>query len=161
MNGVERTDERVRATAEVFTPTALVIEMLSTIPLEYFAPGRRVFDPACGDGQFLVAAKWVKILAHGASEDAALEDIFGIDIMRDNVDLCRRRLGGGTILMGNALDPFAYLDGQTAAEREAMVALFSDTPIVGRVKKLPFHPRKPGSRRRLPPTPIQPELTLL
>src|SRR4051812_46621667 len=120
MHGVERTVERVRATGEVFTPTRLVIEMVAELPVSTFAPGQRVLDPACGDGQFLVAAKWVKVLAHAMTEQAALGDIYGIDIMRDNVDLCRRRLGGGTIVMGNALDPFEELDGQTDAERELM-----------------------------------------
>lgn len=148
MHGVERTVERVRATGEVFTPTPLVIEMISGIPLETFAPGRTVLDPACGDGQFLVAAKWVKILAHEMSERAALADLYGIDIMRDNVDLCRRRLGGGTIVMGNALNPFEVLEGQTDAERELMRALFVEGPFDGRVKKVPFHERKPRTPRR-------------
>lgn len=148
MHGVERAIERVRATGEVFTPTSLVIEMLSGIPLETFAPGRTVLDPACGDGQFLVAAKWVKVLAHHMTEPAALGDLYGIDIMRDNVDLCRRRLGGGTIVMGDALNPFALLDGQTNAEHELMKALFADGPFEGRVKKAPFHERKPRTRRR-------------
>src|SRR5664280_1069227 len=93
MRGVELTVERVQATGEVFTPTALVIEILAGVPLERFAPGRTILDPACGDGQFLVAAKWVKVLHHGMTEADALTDIYGVDIMRDNVDLCRRRLG--------------------------------------------------------------------
>lgn len=146
MNGVERTVERVRATGEVFTPTDLVIEMIGGVPLERFAPGETVLDPACGDGQFLVAAKWVKVLAHGMSEADALEDLYGIDIMRDNVDLCRRRLKGGTIVMGNALDPSATLDGQTEGERSLMRVLFGDGPLVRTTKKA-FHIRKPRTRR--------------
>lgn len=147
MQGVERTVERIRATGEVFTPTALVIEMISAIPLTMFEPGRTVLDPACGDGQFLVAAKWVKVLAHDMSERAALGDLYGIDIMRDNVDLCRRRLGGGTIVMGNALNPFEVLEGQTDAEHELMRALFADPFPDGRVKKAPFRARKASTRR--------------
>jgi SAM-dependent methyltransferase len=142
MEGVERTVARVRATGEVFTPTDLVVEMVKRIPLEQFAPGRTVLDPACGDGQFLAAAKWIKVLHHGMTEQAALADIYGIDIMRDNVDLCRRRLGGGTIVMGNTLNPFAALDGQTDEERQLMRSLFADGPFDRPVKKRPFHPRK-------------------
>ena len=127
MQGVERTVERVRATGEVFTPTPLVISMLQRIPLARFAPGKRVLDPACGDGQFLAAAKWVKVIAFGMSEDEALSDIYGVDIMRDNVDLCRRRLGGGTIVMGNSLDPLARIKGQTKEDRKLMRALFSES----------------------------------
>lgn len=147
MHGVERTVERVRATGEVFTPTDLVVEMMCAIPLDRFAPGKTVLDPACGDGQFLVAAKWVKVHGHGMSEAEALRDIYGIDIMRDNVDLCRRRLGGGTIVMGSALDPFAKLNGQTDEERLLMRTLFADGPFEPTTKKKPFHERKPRTRR--------------
>jgi hypothetical protein len=147
MYGIERTVERVRATGEVFTPTDLVIEMVAGVPVERFAPGKTVLDPACGDGQFLVAAKWLKVLAHGMSEVDALEDVYGIDIMRDNVDLCRRRLNGGTIVMGNALDPFAFLDGQTEQERSLMRELFGDGPFDRTTKKKAFHVRKPPTRR--------------
>jgi hypothetical protein len=123
MAGVERTVERVRATGEIFTPSALVIEMLKNIPLKDLAPGLAVLDPACGDGQFLVGVKWAKVFLHGMSEDAALRDIYGIDIMRDNVDLCRRRLGGGTIVQGDVLAPERELAGQTAEDRTLVRAL--------------------------------------
>ena len=131
MEGVERTLERVALTAEVFTPTDLVLEMLSRLPLELLRPGKSVLDPACGDGQFLVAAKWLKILHFGATESEALADLFGIDIMRDNVDLCLRRLGGGTIVMGDALNPTLHLAGQTEEEHRTMKALFSEQSAQG------------------------------
>ena len=134
MSGVERTVDRVKATGEIFTPSQLVLEMLKYCGIEVLAPGRTVLDPACGDGQFLVAAKWVKIIHHGMSEKDALLDIFGIDIMRDNVDLCERRLGGGTILMGNALKPLERLDGQHEWEYLMMTELF-DEPVVSTRKK--------------------------
>ena len=124
MAGVERTVERVAATGEVFTPTALVLEMLQSQPPATFGPGRTVLDPACGDGQFLVAVKWLKVLLHGMTEDAALRDIYGVDIMRDNVDLCRRRLGGGTIVLGNTLKPRLRLPEQTDDEHRTMLRLF-------------------------------------
>ena len=120
MEGVERTVDRVRATGEVFTPNALVLEILRGIPLDEFRPGANVLDPACGDGQFLVAAKHVKMLFFGMTESAALAEIFGIDIMRDNVELCRRRLGGGTVVHGDALHPEADLEGQSAWDRACM-----------------------------------------
>ena len=33
------------------------------------------------------------------------EDIYGIDIMQDNVDLCIKRLGGGNIYCDDSLNP--------------------------------------------------------
>lgn len=148
MDGVERTVERVRATGEIFTPTPLVIEMLQYVDLEVFAPGRSVLDPACGDGQFLVAAKWIKVYEHGMSEQAALSDLYGVDIMRDNVDLCRRRLGGGTIVMGDALRPSRELDGQTSEERDLMLTLFSEASTRTRKKVRPEGRRQRAQRRR-------------
>lgn len=124
MNGIERTVSRVRANGEVFTPTALVIEILRNCDLGVLAPGKTVLDPACGDGQFLCAAKWLKILHFGMEEAAALGELYGVDIMRDNVDLCARRLGGGTILMGDTLKPARRLEGQTDDEWHKMQELF-------------------------------------
>lgn len=152
MAGVERTVERVRATGEIFTPSALVIEMLQYTDLALFAPGKTVLDPACGDGQFLVAAKWIKIYHHGMSESEALGDLYGVDIMRDNVDLCLRRLGGGTIVMGDALKPGQHLDGQTDEERATMLALFDEAPtkIRKKARVAGTKPRKPQTRRKPP-----------
>lgn len=127
MSGVDRMSERVKKTGEVFTPTALVIEMLQKMleqDPDVFAPGKTVIDPACGDGQFLVPVKWFKMLHHGMFEEDALNDIYGVDIMRDNVDLCKKRLGGANIIMGNTLDPYARFDEQTPDEHELMLKWF-------------------------------------
>jgi SAM-dependent methyltransferase len=130
MKGVERAVERVRKNGEIFTPSDLVVEMLRGLPLETFEPGRTVLDPACGDGQFLVAAKWIKVLHHGMSEASALDDIYGIDIMRDNVDVCVRRLGGGTIVVGDALNPARVIPGQSPADIATMARLFGAAPAL-------------------------------
>ena len=95
MGEINRDSYRIKKTAEIFTPSELVIEMLKKTPLEYFSSGKLTLDPACGDGQFLTAIKWVKIYAFNMKEDEALKDLYGVDIMRDNVDLCKKRLGGG------------------------------------------------------------------
>ena len=120
-------DERVKDTHEIFTPTDTVLEMIESIGIENFAPGKTVLDPACGDGQFLVAAKWVKVYHFGMSEQEALEDIYGVDLMRDNVDLCKKRLGGGNIIMGNTLQPCIKIEEQTDEERQLMTEWFSNT----------------------------------
>ena len=120
MSGVDRESERVKATGEVYTPTDLVIEMLQTMNIEDFAPGKTTLDPACGDGQLLVPVKWLKVFHYNMSEEDAVKDLYGVDIMRDNVDLCKRRLGGGNIVMGNTLDPDVYLEGQSEDEYISM-----------------------------------------
>lgn len=125
MSGVVRTSERVSATGEIFTPIEGVIEMVRSQPLHVWGPGKTVLDPACWDGQFLIVIKWVKIFFHHMSETDALEDLYGVDIMRENVDLCLTRLGGGTVLMGNTLKPAERLDGQTSHEYDKMCELFT------------------------------------
>ena len=124
MSGVDRMSERVKATGEVFTPTKLVCEILQQLPIEEFAPGKTVIDPACGDGQFLVPVKLLKMYQFGMTEADALQDIYGVDIMRDNVDLCKMRLGGGNIVMGDTLNPNDRLEGQTDEEYKLMVEWF-------------------------------------
>mgnify|MGYP001129260233 CR=1 FL=1 len=126
MSGTDRMSDRVKKTGEIFTPTDLVIEMLQHLDIEGFAPGKTVIDPACGDGQFLVVVKWIKVLHFNMTEEEALKDLFGVDIMRDNVDLCKKRLGGGTIIMGDTLNPYAILPQQTEQEQILMEDMFGD-----------------------------------
>lgn len=92
MSRIERDRLRIKATGEVFTPTPLVEEVLDTLDLAHFENSERTFlDPACGDGQFLASILWRK-LENGDGLEEALSTIYGVDIMQDNVDLCRTRL---------------------------------------------------------------------
>lgn len=125
MSGVDRMSDRVKKTGEIFTPTDLVIQILKEIDINKFAPGKTIIDPTCGDGQFLVPVKWLKVLHFNMTEEDALKDIYGVDIMRDNVDLCKKRLGGGNIFMGNTLEPDIRLDEQTEYEYEQMIKHFA------------------------------------
>lgn len=129
MGKINRDEYRIKATAEIFTPTDLVIDMLQKTDLDCFLPGKTVLDPACGDGQFLVAIKYVKMLIHKMTEFDALQDIYGVDIMRDNVDLCKKRLGGGTILMGDSLNPEKEFVDQTEEEHQQMRILFLENSL--------------------------------
>ena len=127
MGEISRDQYRVKQTAEVFTPTELAIEICQQLDLDNFAPGKTVMDPACGDGQFLIVALGIKMYYHKMSRQDALNDLYGVDIMRDNVDLCKRRLGGGHIIMGNTLDPQTRLQDQTEDEYRQMRDWFLST----------------------------------
>jgi type I restriction-modification system DNA methylase subunit len=95
MSGTQRDQLRIKTTGEVFTPTPLVQEVLDQLPQEFFSDLSKTFiDPACGDGQFL-GEVLIRKLENGISIEAALESIFGVDLMQDNVDLCRERLACG------------------------------------------------------------------
>lgn len=92
MSGVERDYLRVKATGEVFTPTELVQKTLGELPNDLFVKSDKTFlDPCCGDGQFL-GEILIRKLEHGIDFEAALSTIYGVDLMQDNVDLCRERL---------------------------------------------------------------------
>lgn len=92
MSGVERDRVRVKATGEVFTPTPLVQEILDQLPNEQFAdPAKTFLDPSCGDGQFL-GEVLIRKMENGLTFEQALSAIYGVDLMQDNVELCRERL---------------------------------------------------------------------
>ena len=129
MSSIDRDKQRIQSTAEIFTPTNLVIEMLNRIDIDRLGAGKTVLDPACGDGQFLMAVKCVKVHLHQMTEEEALQDIYGVDIMRDNVDLCKKRLGGGTILMGDSLNTNVRLEGQTDDEYYELQRLYHGVDI--------------------------------
>ena len=87
-----RSKERSDEFGEVFTPEALVNEMLSRIPQKEWENHFSLFiDPACGNGNFLVEVVRRKIQS-GAEPLQALMTTYGVDIMPDNIAECRQRL---------------------------------------------------------------------
>lgn len=92
MSGIERDKLRVKATGEVFTPTPLVQEVLDQLPQSLFTdPSKTFLDPSCGDGQFL-GEILIRKVSQGIDFETALSTIYGVDLMDDNVALCRERL---------------------------------------------------------------------
>lgn len=92
MGGVEREQSRVKATGEIFTPTPLVQEIIEKLDIKLFTdPTKTFIDPSCGDGQFL-GEILIRKMQNGISFENALETVYGVDLMQDNVDLCRERL---------------------------------------------------------------------
>ena len=98
MSGVERNKLRVKQTAEVFTPTKLVQEMLDKLeeqdPNLFTDVNKNFLDNSCGDGQFLSEVVIRKMQRSLCSLEQALRTTYGIDLMEDNVNECRRRLAG-------------------------------------------------------------------
>lgn len=92
MSGVQRTQQRIKATGEVFTPTILVQEMLDQLPKDFFVDSSKtVLDNSCGDGQFL-GEILIRKIEHGSTLEQALSTIYGVDLMPDNVAECQKRL---------------------------------------------------------------------
>ena len=92
MSGIARKKSRVKATGEVFTPTSLVQEILDSLDKDVFTDCDKTFlDPTCGDGQFL-GEVLIRKMENGATFEQALSTVYGVDLMQDNVELCRERL---------------------------------------------------------------------
>jgi len=93
MSGVEARDKlRIKQTAELFTPTNLVREILDKLPPELFSDPEKTFlDNSCGDGQ-LLSEVLIRKVENNIDFEKALSTIYGVDLMPDNVDLCRDRL---------------------------------------------------------------------
>lgn len=92
MSGIERDKLRIKSTGEVFTPTFLVQEILDQLQQDLFSDSSKTFlDNSCGDGQFL-GEILIRKVENGINFEQALQTIYGVDLMQDNVDLCRERL---------------------------------------------------------------------
>jgi len=98
MSGVERNKLRIKQTAEIFTPTQLVQEMLDKLeeedPTLFSDPTKIFLDNSCGDGQFLSEIIIRKMERSECSLEQALSTTYGIELMEDNVIECRKRLAG-------------------------------------------------------------------
>ena len=98
MSGVERDKLRIKQTAEVFTPTELVQEMLDKLeeqdPTLFSDPTKTFLDNSCGDGQFLSEVVIRKMERSECSLEQALTTTYGIELMEDNVIECKKRLAG-------------------------------------------------------------------
>jgi hypothetical protein len=92
---IDRNYLRVKATGEVFTPLIIITKKLND--LESYDPNifkdvtKTFLEPSCGDGNFL-SEVLIRKIENGSTFEQALSTIYGVDLMQDNVDLCRDRL---------------------------------------------------------------------
>mgnify|MGYP001269501642 CR=1 FL=1 len=95
MSGIERDELRVKQTAEVFTPTDDVRKILNEYPINLFTDINKTFlDNSCGDGQFLSEVIIRKMEQSNCTLEKALSTTYGVELMEDNVKLCKERLAG-------------------------------------------------------------------
>ena len=97
MSGIDRDRLRVKQTAEVFTPTPLVQEMLDKLeeqdPTIFKDPTKTFLDNSCGDGQFL-SEVIIRKMERGSTFIQAISTTHGVEFMEDNAKECRARLAG-------------------------------------------------------------------
>ena len=88
---IERSDERIKETQEVFTPMDLVENMIDEIPLDILKDPESTFlDNSAGSGNFIVALK--NRLCNYHSEDHVINHmLYAVELMEDNhKELCER-----------------------------------------------------------------------
>jgi hypothetical protein len=95
MSGIERDKARVKQTEECFTHTWIVqkgLDEYEKLSPGFFADTTKTWiDNSCGDGQFL-SEVLIRKIQNGIDFETALRTIYGVDLMQDNVELCRGRL---------------------------------------------------------------------
>ena len=100
MSGIEREKLRIKETAEVFTQTELVqkrLDKMEKCDTTSFKDVTVTFlDNSCGDGQFLSEVVIRKMERSNCTLEQALSTTYGVELMEDNVKLCKERLGGPT-----------------------------------------------------------------
>ena len=98
-----KSKKRISEYGEVFTSEREVKAMLNLVGHETKRIDARFFEPACGDGNFLidVLRRKLKIVEEQYSKNQsdfekysflAVTSIYGVDILEDNVEACRLRL---------------------------------------------------------------------
>lgn len=88
---IDRSDERIKETQEVFTPVELVEKVIDDIDIEILKDLNSTFiDNSAGSGNFLVALK-NRLLQYHTEEHIVNHMLYAVEYMEDNhKELCAR-----------------------------------------------------------------------
>ena len=88
---IERTDERIDQTGEVFTPIELCIEMVNEIPMDVIQNSQSKFlDNSAGNGNFIIALL-NKLTEYHSREHVLNYMLYAVELMPDNhKEMCER-----------------------------------------------------------------------
>jgi hypothetical protein len=88
---IERSDERIKETQEVFTPQELVESMIDDISLKILQdPNSTFIDNSAGCGNFLVGLK-NRLLKYHTEDHILNHMLYAVEMMEDNhKELCAR-----------------------------------------------------------------------
>ena len=79
-------------TQEFFTPYSIVKKMCDKISDEDWQnPSKTFLEPCCGNGNFIIYIIWNRI-QHCIDWKTALETLYGVELMQDNVDETKERI---------------------------------------------------------------------
>tara|TARA_B100002019_G_scaffold230776_1_gene204241 strand:- start:2026 stop:2430 length:405 start_codon:yes stop_codon:yes gene_type:complete len=88
---IERSDERIDQTGEVFTPMELCAEMVSELPQSMLQDAKSTFlDPAAGSGNFLLALQ-TELLKYHSLQHINDNMLYAVELMEDNhAEMCKK-----------------------------------------------------------------------
>jgi len=88
---IERSDERIDSTGEVFTPMELCASMVSEIPESILQNENSTFlDNSAGSGNFLLALQ-TELLKYHSLQHINDNMLYGVELMEDNhAEMCKR-----------------------------------------------------------------------
>ena len=88
---IERTDERIDQTGEVFTPLELCREMINELPIDILKNPKSTFlDNSAGNGNFIIALR-DKLLEYHELLHILNHMLYAVEMMPDNhKEMCER-----------------------------------------------------------------------
>lgn len=90
-SSIERSDERIAETQEVFTPMQICIDMVNDIPEEKLRDPKSTFlDNSAGSGNFVIAL--IDKLSEYHDRQYVIDNmIYAVELMEDNfIEMCER-----------------------------------------------------------------------
>ena len=90
-SSIDRSNERIDVTGEVFTPLELCTKMVNEIPLEKLKnPNSTFIDPSAGNGNFIIALR-DRLKEYHSEEHILNNMLYAVELMEDNhKEMCER-----------------------------------------------------------------------
>ena len=90
-SSIDRSNERIDVTGEVFTPLELCTKMVNEIPIEKLKnPHSTFIDPSAGNGNFIIALR-DRLKEYHSEEHILNNMLYAVELMEDNhKEMCER-----------------------------------------------------------------------
>jgi len=90
-SNIERSDERIKQTQEVFTPIALIEQMIQEIPVSQLKdPESKFMDNCAGSGNFIVCL-YEELRKYHTRKHIIANMLYAVELMEDNhTEMCKR-----------------------------------------------------------------------
>lgn len=123
-------DQEKRENGIVFTPCYIVDYIIQNTIGGNLTRQSRIIDPACGSGSFLVlAAEQLSVRLNKPIRDVIIENIYGIDIGKDNVRRAKELLSLLVLSKGEPLNQLTFNIVEADSLKSNWLELFEVDPF--------------------------------